>query len=167
MIDESLIDSAKKIIERNAYLTLGTTCEDGTPWISPLYYAYDNRLNFFWVSPKNADHSKNIRRNQVVSMVLFDSHAQKWTGVGLYFTAGCQELNNPNEVMVGLRLEFDRLRDPLPSAEEFLGDSEYRVYKATPSKIWITQDKETNGKTVDSRAEIDSQKLIDAFSNSR
>lgn len=167
MINESLIDSAKKIIERNAYLTLGTVNEDTTPWVSPLYYAYDNRLHFYWVSPKNANHSKNIAKNEIASLVMFDSHAPKWTGVGLYFQVSVKELTNPEEIMIGLRLEFDRLRDPMPAVEDFLGSSEYRVYKAVPTRVWITADQNVDGKTVDSRAELDLQLLINAFANSR
>lgn len=167
MNDENLIEKAKKIVERNGYLTLGTTNEDNSPWVSPLYYAYDNRLHFYWVSPKNSQHSKNISKLQIASMVLFDSHASKWTGVGLYLTVACQELNNPEEAMIGLRLEFDRLRDPMPSVEDFLGDSEYRVYKAVPTKAWITSDIEVEGKMVDGRKEINLQELVAAFSNSR
>jgi nitroimidazol reductase NimA-like FMN-containing flavoprotein (pyridoxamine 5'-phosphate oxidase superfamily) len=73
MENKKYATQAKAIIKNNIYLTLATATKDGKPWISPLFFAYDNDFNLYWVSSKNSLHSKLIRSNPRVAIVIFDS----------------------------------------------------------------------------------------------
>ena len=163
-MESELVKTAKKIIEENIYFTLGTSSKNNRPWVTPLFYSFDENLNLYWLSPKSSLHSKNIKGNSETSVVLFDSRAPKWTGLGVYMSGNTFEIEDKDEVEKGLRLENERLEEPIPSYEGFIGDNEYRVYKFVPSKIWITHDiKDEKGNTIDHRAEIKKEDLLNSF----
>lgn len=153
-MDDKLAMQAKKILNEVIYLTLGTVGEDNVPWVSPLFYAVDEKYNFYWISPKDSWHAKNNKFNKNASWVVFDTNAPKWEGQGVYFVGKCEEMANSDEVKMGLEYIFKRLEEKIPVPEDFLGENQYRVYRGTYDKAWITHDKTENGKTVDARAEI-------------
>lgn len=149
------VNKAKNIIKNNIYLTLGTVNKDEGGWVTPLFYAYDEKYDFYWISPKDSVHVKNNERNKNSTIVIFDSHAPKWTGVAVWVKVVVEELNNPQDIKKGLKYIFSRLKEPVWLSEKVTGKATYRVYKAVPNKFWITDDVEINGETVDSRREID------------
>jgi len=154
-MNENLVVEAKKILKSEIYTTVSSAGEDNVPWVTPLYFAVNDNYVFYWVSPKDSWHAKNIKHNSKLSWVCFDSHAPKWTGMGVYFTGKCEELTEEAEIKLGLTLIFNRLEEKVPEAEEYLGNNTYRVYKAVSDRVWITNDKTVDGKTVDGRSEIE------------
>lgn len=38
---------AREIIQNTIYITIATVCEDGSPWNTPVYAAFDDQFNFF------------------------------------------------------------------------------------------------------------------------
>lgn len=152
---KNLIQQAKNILEDNIYLTLGTSGANQAPWVTPLFYSHDEALHFYWVSPKSSVHSVNILTNSRISLVVFNSQASKWTGIGVYMSGTVRELSKIQEIEYGLKLIFTRLQEQIPPAEDFSGKSEYRVYQASIEKVWITDDiVDDNGKTVDHRTQL-------------
>lgn len=73
MTPDDLEAHAQAIINRNLYLTLGTTDPDGYPWTSPVYFAPASGRTFYWVSATDARHSRHLAERPLVSMVIFDS----------------------------------------------------------------------------------------------
>lgn len=70
MTDDS---DARRIIDANSYMTLGTADADGRPWATPVWFAPDRYLDFLWVSRPGTRHSSNIAVRPDVSIVIFDS----------------------------------------------------------------------------------------------
>ena len=64
---------ARALIDANLYVTLGTADANGTPWVSPVYFATADYTEFYWTSANEAAHSRNIARRPQISMVIFDS----------------------------------------------------------------------------------------------
>jgi pyridoxine/pyridoxamine 5'-phosphate oxidase len=75
---------ARRIIDQNLYMTIGTADGSGTPWVSPVYYAPAEYSEFFWVSRPEARHSRNIEVRPQVSIVIFDSRTPIKTGQAVY-----------------------------------------------------------------------------------
>lgn len=65
-------DVAARILRNNAYLTVSTVNEDGSPWASPVHFAYDDS-RLYWLSPDATQHSQNILRDDRVFVTIFDS----------------------------------------------------------------------------------------------
>jgi uncharacterized protein YhbP (UPF0306 family) len=81
---------ASQVLEGNLYLVLGTVDDDGLPWTSPVYYAYEGR-ELFWVSAPDAQHSRNVAARPRVSIVVFDSSVPPGNGQAVYMRAVAEE----------------------------------------------------------------------------
>ena len=83
---------ARAIIDANLYMVLGTADQDGRPWVSPVYYAYSEYREFFWVSSPKARHSQNLLVRPDLAVVIFDSSAAIGTGQAVYMSAVGREV---------------------------------------------------------------------------
>ena len=137
-LDAPLPDHAKALLERNAYLTLGTVGVDGRPWTSPIYMAADGLTDFFWVSNQASLHSVNVEAHPEVSLVVFDSTVPAYHGRALY-AVGTAAVVDETGLAHGLRVY------PGPEArggseltpEDVTGESPYRLYRARASQVWV------------------------------
>ena len=156
MRDES-VKLAEKIIKEIRYITIATATRDGKPWNSPVYSAYDEGYNFYWMSQMGSQHSKNISENPDVFLVIYNSKVAEGTGKGVYVRATASEVFDEKEIEKALAIMWGRVgKDPKAhKSSEFLGNSPLRVYKAVPKKFWINDDERFEGKYLDFRVEVD------------
>ncbi|MFZ1484145.1 MAG: pyridoxamine 5'-phosphate oxidase family protein [Candidatus Saccharimonadales bacterium] len=149
---------AKEIIDKIAYATIATSSPDGQPWNSPVYYNHDEKMNMYWVSDKNGQHSKNIKENSRVFIVLYDSTAPEGEGVGVYIQAIASQVTDPKEILKVRRIKKGSHFQQSP--DDFLGDSIRYMYKAVPEKIWLNEAEVVDGAFIrDYRVEISIDKL--------
>lgn len=130
---------AREIIDTNLYMTIGTVLDDGRPWVSPVYYATEDRWHFYWVSSPEATHSRNIGLRPQVSIVVFNSEARIGTGQGLYMSAFAEELagaelNRGIDIFSRRSLAHGGRAWPLVNVEP---PTPYRLYRATASEHWV------------------------------
>ncbi len=146
---------AKEIISKILYINIATSDKNGDPWNSPVYSAFDENYNFYWISWTENQHSKNIKENNKAFITIYDSRVSEGKGEGIYILAKAQEINDKKEIehalkyldgRVGVvgRHSFARLSGSMPR----------RVYKAVPKKVWMNIDGSIDGEYVDKRAEI-------------
>jgi len=150
-------EQAKNIVADNIYMTIATASEEGKPWVSPVFFAYDEKYNLYWVSNKAALHSKLIRLNNNVAMVIFDSSAPEGEGDGVYFEAVAEEMKDSTELKNAMNLLNDRMTvEKFKINDEDVSENgEWRVYKATPVKITkLTEGRYINGQYIDERTEV-------------
>jgi nitroimidazol reductase NimA-like FMN-containing flavoprotein (pyridoxamine 5'-phosphate oxidase superfamily) len=149
------VEKAKQIIADNIYCTIATADSSGTPWISPVFFAYDSEYNLYWISNKDSRHSTYIRENPKVAIVVFDSRAPEGQGDGVYFKAEAKEMGTPEELASAIQLMNNRATKEefrVKSATEVSSSGVWRIYKATPSEISKLTDGETiKGQYVDKR----------------
>ena len=89
---------ARAIVDANLYMVLGTADQAGRPWVAPVYYAPDAYREFFWVSVRDAQHSKNLDARRDVSIVIFDSTVPIGTGQAVYMSAIAGEVSGDERV---------------------------------------------------------------------
>ena len=143
---------AKEILQIIKYATLATVTAEGKPWNSPVASMLDNDLNIYWFSDKEGQHSKNVRTNGEVFIVVYDSTVPWGQGEGVYIQAKAYELNDPEEVRIARRIKKGPDADSL---EEFIGNAARRAYKAVPQRIWMNDDVTEEGKFIkDIRVEV-------------
>jgi len=135
----SHVETAASIIKEIIYMNISTVCEDGSPWGSPVYCAYDNELNFYWTSSPNNIRSKNLKNDNRTFVTIYDSTVPEGTGEGVYFQGVAEALDDPEEI-INAR-EYTQARKG-KSAEGnanmiFSGDSERKIYRFTPTKAWL------------------------------
>lgn len=154
----SSLKKAKEIIDKGAYITLSTVSNAGMPWNSPLWYARDEKYNFYFVSPKNTQHSNNIRENGKGFIVIYDTSAPEGTGEGVYMTVQVKELISKNAVERAIKYLY-RSKAKTRRASEFLNNSPRRIYVVQPKEVWINDAEEKEGLYLDYRIPIDIKNL--------
>ena len=162
---KDLESKARKMIEDNMYMTIATAAKNGKPWISPVFFAYDSKLNFYWSSAKNSLHSRLINKNKRVSAAIFNSNAAEGKGDGVYMVGKATEVKE-KEIKHAMDILFYRtgkinkyFKDK--TEKDFKGNSPIRFYKFVPKKFWVLGDPvEIDGKFVDIRREVRMKKFI-------
>lgn len=149
---------AKQIIAENIYMTLSTASLNGEPWVSPVFFAYDDQYNLYWVSNKEARHSVTLVENPRVAVVMFNSQAPEGKGDGVYFSCSVSTLTDSEEITKAIDLYNARASQKdfqVPSPDLVTGVAAWRLYKATPLKIFtLTEGTEVSGQYVDERVDI-------------
>jgi Pyridoxamine 5'-phosphate oxidase len=134
--EQDLAAMARRIIDSNLYMTLGTADQAGRPWVSPVYYAAAGYTEFYWVSSPEATHSRNLATRPHVSIVVFDSQAPIGTGQGVYMSAQAEEVALA-DLDRGIRV-FSRRSQAHGgsgwSREDVRAPAVYRLYRATVSE---------------------------------
>ena len=87
MDEQELAGFAKKIIDSNRYMAIGTADESGQPWVTPVWFAHEGYREFVWVSKPGAQHSRNIAARPQVAIVIFDSQVAPGSAQAVYMTA--------------------------------------------------------------------------------
>lgn len=148
---------AAEIIKEIKYITIASVSADGQPWNTPVYSAFDKELNFYWFSDKNSQHSQNVRGNNKILLVIYNSTVPEGTGEGVYVKAVVSELNDPAEILAAKAVLDERVgKEKERNADNYMGDAVLRGYKATPVQAWMNDDDEDeNGNYVrDIRVEV-------------
>ncbi len=146
-----------EIINEILYITIASVSQDGQPWNSPVYSAFDENLNFYWFSDKNSKHSQNVRNNNKVMLVIYDSTVPEGTGEGVYVQAIVEELNSDSEILSALEVLDNRVgKAKQRDSSDYTGEAVLRGYKAVPVKVWMNDDeKDDSGNYIrDIRVEV-------------
>lgn len=130
--------SAREILDANLYLTLATADEEGRPWASPVYYASEDRADFYWVSDPEARHSRNLAVRPAASAVVFDSRAAIGTGQAVYLALVAEQVRG-TEIERGIAI-FSRVSvshgGPEWTVEDVSEPARLRLYRATATDWW-------------------------------
>ncbi|EKD62282.1 MAG: hypothetical protein ACD_52C00246G0002 [uncultured bacterium] len=154
---------AARIIKKILYMNIASITPEGKPWNTPVYCAYDKDLNFYWLSWKLNQHSKNVRNNSCVFTTIYDSTVPAGTGFGVYFQGNACELENPVVIFKGLKVVYKREKRKPRDVIEFLKKFPRRAYKFVPEKMWVNGDGDINGNFIDVRTELDLEEFKQAF----
>lgn len=157
------IEKARQIILDNDYMTIATADLDGTPWVSPVFFVFDENLNLIWVSNKDARHSILIRKNPRVAIVIFDSKAQEGTGDAVYIEATARELVDGAEIEAGMKVRLKREtceEFKVKSISDVKDEKSWRMYCASPNKLYKLSETRIGGQLNDVRMELALESLI-------
>lgn len=133
---------AKEIADSIFYMTLGTSDENGEPWVSPVYFASANYREFYWISSPEARHSKNIMLRPQISIVIFDSQIPIGMGQAVYMSAVAKQVEGSDLVRC-LSIYNGRFQNPSEhgvrtiALEHVSGTGLHRLYQATVHESWM------------------------------
>src|SRR6266480_535174 len=112
MNSQGKTEKAKSITKENRFITIATSTKHGQPWITPVFYAYDDLYNIYWVSSKNARHSQAIRENPQIAIVVFNSTKGEGEGDAVYIEAEVKELSDQKEIEEAMKFYDSRASKP-------------------------------------------------------
>jgi hypothetical protein len=142
--------TARRIIDANSYMTLGTADTDGRPWATPVWFAPDGYMDFIWVSRPGTRHSGNIAARPDVGIVIFDSTVRVGEAEAVYIEALAEQVPAAEVesaiATFSARSEADG-GSPWRKAD-VVGSADFRLYRARASAHYLLGEK-------DSRVAID------------
>ena len=152
------VKEAKQIISSNIYMTIASASKSGKPWVSPVFFAYDNRYNLYWVSNKDSKHSILLSKNHSAAIVIFDSRALEGEGDGVYFETKVKELKEKGEIEKAMKILNERITKEefrIKKIDEVISKGVWRIYKAIPNNVFkLTEGEVIDGQYVDKKIKI-------------
>jgi hypothetical protein len=144
---------ARRVIDANHYMTLGTVNPDGSPRLSPVYYTAARYADLYWLSSPDAQHSRNLAERPELEIVIFDSSAPAYEGQAVYLAATAREV--PDGELDGVVGEAFRTTAGARrfSAGELRADPAFRLYVArvTACEVHVRGRDPVHGRGVDTR----------------
>ena len=155
--DPRLVAMARRILDDNLYMTLGTADGDGNPWVTPVFFTPVEHRDVYWVSSPDSSHSRNIAARPSVRLVVFDSTVAVGHGEAVYMAAHV-ELVPDAEIETCARVFSQRLPESRQfGVEDLTGGADLRLYRArvTEHSVLIRGSDPTYGRGVDSRLVVE------------
>jgi nitroimidazol reductase NimA-like FMN-containing flavoprotein (pyridoxamine 5'-phosphate oxidase superfamily) len=136
------LEKAKDILANNLYMCLATV--DGTrPWVSPVYFSFDENLTFYFVSEQTADHVRFLLANPEVALAVYDSRQPPYTGEGVW-VKGRASLVEAEALPAVLERycnrPFPKTMGRIPggwSPQDFLEKTHLRWFKVIPHQVYV------------------------------
>jgi len=96
-----------KFLQDQRLITLASVDEQNKPWVSNAYYSVDKNMNFFFVSPLDTAHSRNLKANSDIafSIAWFDENDLS-NRVAIQGTGICELVTKPSEVVSLLKNHY-------------------------------------------------------------
>lgn len=161
-----LVTRAYELLNSIEYINIATVSDAGMPWNTPVYAKFDECINFYWSSWKEAEHSKNIRFNPEVFITLYDSTRKRGDNNRrcLFVKAQAFELTEDELIERGINLLYGN-DIKIPELGEYIGDAIKRIYITKPSKFWLNDksEREVTLETVKMRVEVPAEELVSKF----
>ena len=158
MADDELRDMARRVIDGNRFLVLGTVEDDGRPRLSPVFFTPARYRDFYWVSSPDAQHSHNVRERPEVRIVVFDSSTLPGQSEAVYMSATAREVP-ADELPRLVREAFDPATRGARAftPDELSGDGDLRLYVATATAydVHVRGSHPTHGTGIDRRMATD------------
>jgi len=152
---KDLSKRAKEIIELIPYVTIASVSKDGMPWNSPVFTAYDKEYCFYWGTYRESQKAINIRANNNVFLVVYDSSVPPGTGEGVYMKATAIPMTEPDEIKQAYNILKSRHAMSFWDFEAVGPKGPVQLFKATPQKVWMNDDDTKDGHYIDTRTAID------------
>lgn len=151
---KSYNEQARHILELNRYMVIASCDRSMKPWAAPVFYAYDESYNFYFVSAIDSQHVKNIMENPEVALDIFDSRQQLGYSEQVQIYGSVSEIGK-DEIDRVIKLYCERLyaKSGTPNSKNYydpksyVPPSEFRFFKVKVIKAY------TMG--TDRRVEID------------
>jgi Pyridoxamine 5'-phosphate oxidase len=133
-------DLVREIIDANVFMTLSTADAAGDPWVSPVFFATEDYVDFYWISAPDLRHSVNLAERPRVSIVIFNSQLRpnQARAQAVYLSAEATQVTGA---------DFDRGLSIYPGppsrgarafpADELREPGVFRLYRARASQHWI------------------------------
>jgi general stress protein 26 len=137
-------EKGRDLVSSNKYMVVATSSKSGEPWAAPVFFANDDKYNFYFLSAVDSKHAKNILENPKVALIIFDSGSPIGQSDGLQIQAKAAVVGK-KEIENVIKTYCDRLfpDSDVPATsrydpEEYLEPSEFRFFKAEITDAFVT-----------------------------
>lgn len=141
-------------------MVLATSDTSGQPWITPVYFAFDDTQGvFYWYSRVEARHSRLIAANERAAVTIFTTTPGAIGAV--YMSGAAREVTAarlPSALSVYTRREksgdLAAQKQFIAQVGDFAGSAPLRMYSFTPGELYVLNDSiKWHDKWLDTRSE--------------
>jgi nitroimidazol reductase NimA-like FMN-containing flavoprotein (pyridoxamine 5'-phosphate oxidase superfamily) len=132
-------DLARRVIDDNHFMVLGTAQPDGTPRVSPVFYSHAGYRDLYWISSPRAQHSRNVAAQPRVEIVIYNSQVDPGPGTAAVYLGATAAQVPDAELASAVDAAFASARKGVRAygADELSGDAELRLYRAVVRSVEI------------------------------
>jgi nitroimidazol reductase NimA-like FMN-containing flavoprotein (pyridoxamine 5'-phosphate oxidase superfamily) len=141
-VDDSLRETAARLLAKNRYVVLATADEAGAPWASPVWFAHRGVTTIVWVSSPDARHSRALAADPRIAVTVFDSSVVPGHGTAFY-GRGTARMSADADLVDHLETfnaEADRQGLPPWDADRVTAPARHRLYVATLEEVSLLLD---------------------------
>ena len=130
---------AREIVAANRYMVLSTADGDGRPWVSPVWFATADCVEFVWLSKPERRHSGNVRARPDIAIVVFDSSVAPGNARALYVAARAEELDGAARDRCLEIYSAETVAQGLPvfTAADVSHGGRWRLYRAVAGERFV------------------------------
>lgn len=128
-------------LESTHYCALGTNDKEGV-WVNPVYFAYDDKYNFYFISQPHSRHMQNMAENSQVSLAIY-STAQDTQGdvTGIQLVGKARILTEEMGVKHAYDAYYGRKypgtgRHPEEDEDPYINNPEWQFVEVVPTKMY-------------------------------
>ncbi|USN87584.1 MAG: pyridoxamine 5'-phosphate oxidase family protein [Candidatus Nomurabacteria bacterium] len=136
----------KEALDRTEFMAISTIFE-GETWTNPVAFAYDEKINLYFISKMASRHSENILKNPKVSVAVYKTERFVSGDVlGLQIKGEAKHLTDKEEIKAAAAYYFERghgndeFRNK--TAERAGAEAPWQFFKVTPIEVWCFDSRE-------------------------
>lgn len=126
------------------YMALATKDTKNGSWVCPVYFAWDESHNLYFISLPDSQHMQNIQQNSRVAVAIYSTNQNTHGDVlGLQLSGTATEMHDKEGIKSAYscysgRLERDTKTPFHRKVEEFLNEeTDWIFVKVSPDKIFL------------------------------
>ena len=145
----------EQLLEQQPYCVLSTCDRTCLPWVTPMYYGYDEQWQIYWISARSSFHSRLLVDNPYAAVVIYNPPDSGGEVSALYLTGFVAECGEHElEEALGFYLQRGEAivsRNP----KDYLHTNPSRMYRLESSRAFTLGEAEWDGNLlVDKRIEV-------------
>ncbi len=137
-------EMARHIIDQSRYMVIATSDKHARPWAAPVFFAYDDKFNLYFISAVDSKHAENISRNPYVAVSIFDSTQPIGMSDGVQIE-GRTSVVERSKLKAVIDIYCSRLFNSANVSDssrynesEYSGASEFRFFKIEVTQAYVT-----------------------------
>lgn len=141
MVDPNNFDWRKYLLEcmRSTNYCCITTVDEKGVWASPVYFAWDEQFNLYFISMPHVRHMQNISKNPKVAVAIYKTE-QKGDVLGIQLEGKAYIVENDDEKKKAHKIYYGRVGS-LAQNEFAMHDPKWLFVKITPEQIYYFDSK--------------------------
>jgi uncharacterized protein YhbP (UPF0306 family) len=128
-----------EILSLNRLLALSTVSPDGRAHANTAFFAFDDDLSIYLLSPPASEHARNLISNPSAAVAVYDSRQTKESRRGVQLFGRMSEVAGPegDRALRCFGARFDDISAAASTYDEVLVRFEWRFFKLVPERAKV------------------------------
>lgn len=127
-----------EVLSATDYCSIATVDEKGV-WSNPVYFAWDDKYNLYFISRMHSRHMQNLKKNNRIAVSIYKTE-QKGDVFGIQLEGTAKILTQEKERMDAHKFYYDRVGS-LEQNEFAMHDQKWLFVKITPEQVYYFDSK--------------------------